>query len=1187
MSPGGRDGDIQDDFQDDFQGGGSTCLGEQCERVVSVSFVHLHAHSEYSMLDGASRIGEMFEAAAKYDMPACAITDHGVMYGVLEFYKTGKKTGVKPILGMEGYLFGGNRGEKPSQRENTDRTFHLTLLASNQIGYKNLVKISSKAWLEGFHYQPRTDWDLIEEYSEGIICLSGCLSAEIPKRIVAGDLAGARRKAQDYKDVFGDRFYLELQDHGIREQKPLNDELVKIGEELGIQWVATNDSHYTHKDDAPGHEVLLCINTGSELSDPNRFKFDSDEFYLKRPDEMVRKFERWPGACETSLEIAERCNVDISLGNALLPRYDVPEGETLETHLRTLVFEGLAKRYDEMTPEVTKRAEYELKTIGDMKYDGYFLVVQDFVNWAKNQGIRVGPGRGSAAGSVVTYALGITELDPIRYNLMFERFLNPERIQMPDIDIDFDDRRRGDVIRYVQEKYGEDHVAQIVTYGTIKGKQAIKDAARVLGFPYVEGDKLTKMYPPLDQGRDHGLKKALETSAELSAAYKSGGAATEIINTALQVENLKRSAGIHAAAVVIGPDPLVEHLPLRRGDHGEIVTQFDMGAVDELGLLKMDFLGLRNLSVIELTLDYIRANKDEEVDIDHLDLEDSKVYEMLCRGDSDGVFQLESDGMRRVLVQLKPDRFEQIMALIALYRPGPMAEIPKYLARKHDTSKITYLHPQLEEITEETYGVLVYQEQIVQMLQILAGYTPGQADMVRKAIGKKNRKIMAEEEPRFIEGCATSGMSGPEAKELWNLIQPFADYSFNRAHSACYAYVAYQTAWLKAHHPVEYMAALLTSVKDRKDDKPKYLSMARRMGIEVTLPDVNTSDMDFTPVEERVAFGLSAVRGVGEGVVEKIVEARKVKGDFESFHDFCRKVDPVCLNRKTLESLIKAGAFESLNHSRKGLMDAFESLRAEILERREKEDAGQFSLWGGVDAGDESKRVDQAIPLGEFPKELLLQYEKEMLGVFVSDHPLLGVEGLLGRMTDGPISSLEARTQGENCTIGGLVAILQKRVTRKGEVMMILTLEDLSGAQIEVLCFPRTVEKYGMYLKTDAILLIQGRIDRDARDDSVKMVAMEIREPKLGDNLPLEIYFGLDECTPRLIDQLKDILSGHSGSSQVYLHLISRAKSTTLRLASEYWVDQTNGLHAELKAHFGPDVLFPPKGHPTGQQATG
>ena len=1153
-----------------------------------MSFVHLHAHSEYSMLDGASRIGEMFEAAAKYDMPACAITDHGVMYGVLEFFKTGKKTGVKPILGMEGYLFGGDRREKPAQRENIDRTFHLTLLAANQAGYKNLIKISSKAWLEGFHYQPRSDWELIEQYSEGIICLSGCLSAEIPRRIVAGDLVGARRKAAQYKDVFGDRFYLELQDHGIREQKPLNDELVKIGEELGISWVCTNDSHYTHKADAPGHEVLLCINTGSELSDPNRFKFDSDEFYLKRPDEMEQRFARWPGACETSLEIAERCNVEITLGNALLPRYEVPEGETLETHLRKLVFDGIQKRYGEPTPEVEKRAEYELKTIGDMHYDGYFLVVQDFVNWAKQQGIRVGPGRGSAAGSVVTYALGITELDPIRYNLMFERFLNPERVEMPDIDIDFDDRRRGDVIRYVQEKYGEDHVAQIVTYGTIKGKQAIKDAARVLGFPYAEGDKLTKMYPPLDQGRDHGLRQALETSAELSGAYKSGGAPKEIIDTALQVENLKRSAGIHAAAVVIGPDPLVEHLPLRRGDHGEIVTQFDMGGVNELGLLKMDFLGLRNLSVIELTLDYIRANKNEEADIDHLDLADPRVYEILCRGDSDGVFQLESDGMRRLLVQLKPDRFEQVMALIALYRPGPMAEIPKYIERKHDAAKISYLHPLLEEITEETYGVLVYQEQIVQMLQILAGYTPGEADMVRKAIGKKDRQIMAKEEPRFVEGCTRSGMGEKEAKGLWTLIQPFADYSFNRAHSACYAYVAYQTAWLKAHHPVEYMAALLTSVKDRKDDKPKYLSMARRMGIEVTLPDVNTSDMDFTPVGEQVAFGLSAVRGIGEGVVEKIVEARKSKGAFESFHDFCRKVDPVCLNRKTLESLIKAGAFESLGHSRKGLMDTFESLRAEILERREKEDAGQFALWGGLDASDDDARhPDQPVPLGEFPKELLLQYEKEMLGVFVSDHPLLGVEGLLGRMTDGPISSLESRRHGESCTIGGLVAALQKRVTRKGDVMMILTLEDLSGAQVEVLCFPKSVEKYGMYLKPDAILLIQGRIDRDARDDSVKMIAMEVREPRLGDNPPLEIYFGLDECTPKLIDQLKDILSGHAGESQVFLHLNSRAKSTTVRLASEYWVDQTNGLHAELKHHFGPDVLFPPKKESGGQSATG
>jgi DNA polymerase III subunit alpha len=1096
------------------------------------------------------------------------------MYGALDFYASGSKHGVKPILGMEGYLFGGDRRTKPPQRDNTDKTFHLTLLAANDTGYRNLVKISSKAWLEGFHYWPRSDWELMSRYSEGVICLSGCLSAEIPKLLVAGDRAGARRKVAQYRELFGDRFYLELQDHGIALQRQLNDELVAIGKEMGVKWVATNDSHYTHKDDASAHEVLLCINTGSELSDPNRFKFDSEEFYLKTPEEMARTFARWPGACETTLEVAERCNVELRFGTTLLPRYHVPEGETLESHLRRLVFEGLVRRYGEAGREVRERAEYELRVITEMRFPEYFLVVQDFVNWAKRQGIRVGPGRGSAAGSVVSYALGITELDPLRYDLMFERFLNPERIAMPDIDIDFDERRRGDVIRYVQETYGSDHVAQIVTYGTIKGKQAIKDAARVLGFPYADGDRLTKMYPPLIMGRDSGLEVALDSSPELREAYEGGGAAREIIQTALKIENLKRSAGIHAAGVVIGRDPLIEHLPLKRGDHGEIVTQFDMKGVESLGLLKIDFLGLRNLTVIDLTRDYVKANRGLEVDVDDLELADPAVFDMLRRGDSDGVFQLESEGMRRLLTQLKPDRFEEIMALIALYRPGPMDQIPAYIERKHDSSKIAYLHPALEEITQETYGILVYQEQIVQLLQAIAGYTPGRADVVRKAIGKKDRAMMAAEEPRFIDGCVGAGLDEAGARRLWALIQPFADYSFNRAHSACYAYIAYQTAWLKAHYPVEYMAALLTSVKDRKDDKPKYLHMARRMGIDVLIPDVNSSERDFTPVGDAIRFGLSAVRHVGESVVDMISDARKRKGEFESFYDFCRKVDYMCLNKKTVESLGKAGAFESLGHTRKGLVESFERICGEIIAQRKQEEAGQFSLFAsGAQRVSEGAHQEQPIALDEYPKDVLLAFEKEVLGRYVSDHPLLGVERLLARMADVPISALIERPSGDVLTIGGMVAGMFKKVTRRGDVMLLITLEDLSGASVEVIAFPKVAEQFAALLRPDAILLVKGRTDRDARDDSMKFIALEVYEPKLGLEEPLVINLPADACTPVVVEQLKDVLAGHPGSTQVFLHLAKSQKTTVLRLGSDLCVDATNGLHAEIKALLGPAAL--------------
>ncbi len=1127
------------------------------------------------MLDGASRIGEMFDAAANAGMPACAITDHGVMYGALDFYKQGKAKDVKPILGMEGYLFSpGHRSEKPQQKENAGKTFHLTLLASNDVGYANLIKLSSKAWLEGFHYFPRSDWEILAEHSEGLICLSGCLSAEIPKLIVAGDLGGARRKIAQYRELFGDRFYLELQDHGIATQKPLNDELVKLGQELGIPWVATNDSHYTHKADAAGHEVLLCINTGSELSDPKRFKFDSDEFYLKTPEEMAKAFARWPGACENTLEVADRCNVEISMGNLLLPRYEVPTGETLETYLEKLVADGLKKRYSEVNREVTERAEYELKTIEQMGFAGYFLVVQDFVTWAKDQGIRVGPGRGSAAGSIVSYALGVTELDPLRYDLMFERFLNPERIAMPDIDIDFDERKRGDVIRYVQDKYGSDRVAQIITYGTIKGKQAIKDAARVLGFPYVDGDRLCKMYPALIMGRDSGLQNALETSAELREAYDQGGAAKQIIDTALQIENLKRSAGIHAAGVVIGRDPLVEHLPLKRGDHDEVVTQFDMNGVEELGLLKMDFLGLRNLTVIELCRDYVKANQGVDIDVDNLDFADPKVFEMLQRGYTDGVFQLESEGMRKNLAQLKPDRFEHIMAMVALYRPGPMDQIPTYIERMHDASRISYLHPALEDITKETFGVLVYQEQIVLTLQKIAGYKPGEADLVRKAIGKKKRDIMLAEKPRFIEGCVKGGVTEAEAQHLWGLIERFADYSFNRAHAACYAYVAYQTGWLKAHYPVEYLAALLTSVKDNKDAKPYYLHVARKMGIPVLIPDVNVSDRDFTPAGDSVRFGLSAVRHVGEGVVERIVEARKAKGEFESFFDFCRKVDYTVLNKKTVESLIKAGAFDSLGHTRRGLLESYEAICGDIIGRRKQQEIGQFDLFAANGDGPESNgHHETPISLEEFPKEISRTYEKDVLGLYVSDHPLLGIEGLLSRMCDCPIAGLSSRPVGEIITVGGLVTTLNKRITKKGDIMVILNVEDLSGAAVEVIVFARTYEQFHTLIAPDKILLVKGRVDRDARDDTVKMMAMELREPDLDTERPLEIRLENGSCTPRVVDSLKEVLANHPGSTQVFLHLDAGPQTTVLRLGSEFYVDTTNGLHAELKALLGPKAV--------------
>jgi DNA polymerase-3 subunit alpha len=672
-------------------------------------------------------------------------------------------------------------------------------------------------------------------------------------------------------------------------------------------------------------------------------------------------------------------------------------------------------------------------------------------------------------------------------------------------------------------------------------------------------------------GRDSGLASALDTSPELAEVYAAGGASKEIIDTALKIENVKRSAGIHAAGVVIGRDPLEEHVPLKRGDHDEVVTQFDMKGVESLGLLKMDFLGLRNLTVIDLTLDNISANSGEKIDIDNPSLDDPKVFEMLSRGDTDGVFQLESDGMRRYLSQLKPTRFEHIMAMNALYRPGPMDQIPTYIERMNDSGKIVYLHPELEEVTKETFGVLVFQEQIVQTLQKIAGYSLGEADLVRKAIGKKNRKLMASEKPRFFEGCLKGGVDEAGAAHLWSLIERFADYSFNRAHAACYAYIAYQTAWLKVHHPVAYMAALLTSVKDRKDDKPKYLYMARKMGIPVLIPDVNSSELDFTPVGDSVRFGLSAVRGLGSAVAEKIIDARKAKGEFTSFHDFCRKVDYVCLNKKTLESLILAGAFESLGHTRKGLIEVFEPLAAGISVQRRNEEQGIMSLFGG--AGDSTKHTDDPIPIDEFPRDVLRSFEKTALGLFVSDHPLLGVEGLLSRMTDASLSSLGSRRVGETVTVGGMVSSVRKRITRNGSIMVTMTIEDVAGAVVDVLVFAKTYEQYGALLQEDEILLVTGRIDRDVRNDTVQMLSSKIHKPDLGRETPIVINLVSDSCTPTLVDGLKEVLAEHPGSTQVYLKLAKGRRTTMLKLASEFWVDAGNGLHAELKALLGPACL--------------
>src|SRR5919198_2444933 len=920
-------------------------------------FVHLHTHTEYSLLDGASRIEGLFEAAAQEGMPALACTDHGVMFGALQFYEAGLAAGVKPIIGVEAYVAPGTRFDR-APGENEEKYRHLTILARNETGYRNLLKLVSDAHLEGFYHRPRIDKDLLAERAEGLIGLSGCLASEVARLLVAGQHRKATEAAATYRDIFGDgNFFLEVQDHGLPEQRAVLPGLLGLSRELGIRTAATNDIHYTEKEHAKPHDVLLCIQQQKVQTDTNRLRFDTEEFFLKPAHEMRLVFADLSEACDATLDIADKCELELKYGDLHVPPFEPPQGMRQEEYLRELVYEGAAARYgSDLSEEIRRRIDYELDVICGMGFAGYFLIVWDLIRFARESGIRVGPGRGSAAGSVVSYSLRITDLDPLRYGLIFERFLNPERKQMPDIDMDFDERRRDEVIRYVAQKYGSDHVAQIITFQTIKGKQGIRDAARVLGFPASVGDRLCKMYPPAIMGRDHPIEQALEQSPELREAYEREPEAREIVDTARALEGLRREDSVHAAGVVIGDAPLVNYLPLKlskdsRDDPRRVVTQFDMHGVEELGLLKMDFLGLRTLSVIDDTVAHLRR-QGVELDIDHVPLDDEPTYGMLRRGDTTGVFQMESGGMRNLIRLLEPDRFEDLMALVALYRPGPLNNglHTEYAERKHGRKPVTYPHADLETILGGTYGGMVYQEQVMQIAVAMAGFSMGEADTLRKAMGKKKIQYLMPFKERFVKGAAERGYPERLAADMFEMFIPFADYGFNASHACAYGLVAYQTAYLMAHHPVAYMAAILTSVKDDKDRKPYYLYACRGMGIEVLPPDVNDSALDFAPAagtERAIRYGLSAVRNVGESAVQQILDARKAKGRFESFSDFCRKVDPSVLTKRVLESLILAGAFDSLGYRRRALLIGQDKVSGPIVADRKAEAAVQFSLFGG------------------------------------------------------------------------------------------------------------------------------------------------------------------------------------------------------------------------------------------------
>jgi DNA polymerase III subunit alpha len=1170
----------------------------------SDSFVHLHVHTEYSMLDGAARLEQLFRQAGELGMPAIAITDHGNLHGAHDFYRRATAAGIKPIIGIEAYVAPGLRhdrkpvlwGEPHQKRDDVSAGgyyTHMTIWARDKTGLHNLMRLSSRAYTEGFVRKwARMDAEILAEHAEGLMATTGCPSGEVQTRLRLGQYDEAVRAAARYQEIFGrDDYYLEIMDHGLDLERRVRDGLSRISRELGIPPLVTNDSHYTYESDAASHDALLCVQTGKQLSDPDRFRFDGSGYYLKSAGEMraADSSDLWAEGCRNTLLVADKVDPSgfFPFKN-LMPTYPIPEGMTESEFFRRTVWEGMDRRwpggYDE---EHRRQAEYEIGVIEQMGFPSYFLVVADFIMWAKAGGIPVGPGRGSAAGSLVAYAMGVTDLDPLPHGLIFERFLNPERVSMPDVDIDFDERRRGDVIRYVTEKWGADKVAMIATFGTIKAKAAIKDAGRVLGYPYALGDRVTKAFPPAVMGRDIPLAGIFDQdhprydeAGELRRLYDDDADVRATMDLAKGLEGLIRQTGVHAAGVIMSAEVLTDHVPImRRDSDGAIITQFDYPTCEALGLLKMDFLGLRNLTIMDDCLKLIEATTGEKVDLLGLPLDDRKSYELLARGDTLGVFQLDGGGMRSLLRLMRPDTFEDISAALALYRPGPMGanSHTNYALRKNGQQEITPIHPALEEplrdILDTTYGLIIYQEQVMAIAQRVAGYSLGAADLLRRAMGKKKKAELDRQYASFEQGMKDNGYPDAAVKALWDILLPFSDYAFNKAHTAAYGLIAYWTAYLKANHPAAYMAALLSSVKDDKDKSALYLHECRRMGIKVFPPDVNDSDFDFTPRGTDIRFGLSAVRNVGGNVVDGIISARRRKGRFTDFTDFLRKVPAVVCNKRVIESLVKSGAFDSLGHVRKGLVMVHEQAIDAIIDIKRNEAIGQDSLFGAIDGG-EDRTFDVRIPVGEWDKTTLLQFEREMLGLYVSDHPLFGVEHVLAAGADCSIAAVqdESRADGQVVTVGGILSGMQRKVTKKGDTWVLTQLEDLEGA-IEVMIFPSAYQLCSTILAEDAIVFVKGRMDK--REDVAKLIAMEVTAPDLSQVTggPLLVSLPLRRCTPPVVERLKEILATHPGPSEVHLQIHNGPRTTVLRLDDRLRVAPSPALIGELKQLLGPACL--------------
>jgi DNA polymerase III subunit alpha len=1176
------------------------------------NFVHLHVHTEYSMLDGASLLDGLFSRTSELGMPAIAMTDHGNLHGAYDFYSKAKRHGIKPIIGIEAYVTPGTqRGERRRVRwgqgdlaeeggndvAGGGAYTHMTMWAESTEGMHNLFRLSSRSSLEGYYFKPRMDKEILAEHSKGLIVSTGCPSGAIQTRLRLGQYDEAVREAGELQDIFGrDSVFLELMDHGIDIEKRVRDDLLRLGKEMGIAPIATNDSHYNNPEDAAAHDALICVASGKRLADTNRLKFDGGGYYIKSAAEMR---ELWadrfgmPEACDNTLAIAERCEVEFTESTGgYMARADVPDGETEDSWFRKEVWRGIEARYpgDRLDQGVRDRVEMELAIISQKGYCGYYLVVADFINWAKDNGIRVGPGRGSGAGSIAAYALRITDLCPLEHGLFFERFLNPERPSMPDFDIDFDDARRGEVITYVSQKYGAERVAQIATFGRLKSKAAIKDAARVLDHGFAISDRITKAMPADVMGKGVALKdifnpehKRYNDGGEFRALYDQDADVRTIYETAVGLEGQIRNWGVHAAGVIMSSEPLIDIVPIMsRPQDGAVITQFDYPMCESLGLVKMDFLGLSNLRILEDALANIQVNRDETVVLEELPFDDRATYELMGRGDTLGVFQLDGSGMRALLRSMQPDQFADITAVSALYRPGPMGADShnKYARRKNGREPIEPIHPALAEALEpvlgETYGLIVYQEQVMAIAQVLAGFTLGAADNLRRAMGKKKKEELDKQYAGFQAGMLERSFPQSAIDKLWEILLPFSDYAFNKSHSAAYGVITYWTSYLKANYPTEYMAALLTSVKDDKDKMAIYLNECRRMKIQVLPPDVNESHANFTPVGTDIRFGLTAVRNVGSNVVEGIAAARQEKGRYTDFNDFMEKVPALVCNKRVVESLIKAGAFDDMKHRRRALVAVHETAVDQFVDLKKNEAIGQDSLFGGLSEDDAGFGVSVTIPdIDDWDKMTLLGHEREMLGLYVSDHPLLGLEHVLSQGTDCTIGQLmldEDRPHGSTLTVSGLITSVSRKITKRGDPWATITLEDLDGA-IDVLLFPSSYTLASTLLVEDQIVRIKGQLSRDK--DQPELRAQEVMAPDLtqGPAGPVVISLPSTRCTPPVVAQLRDVLGTHPGMTEVQLRLLTRSSTKVLRLDDNLRVSPSPALFADLKQLLGPGCL--------------